>query len=248
MSDNKYMGNSLEPELSNTQLVNSDGVLIHIIRTNRQKTLAVTIKQGGVSVFVPQRTSMTEIEDVIARKSGWINKKLLLQSDLSIAKSHDYVEGEHFKFRGETRTLKLISGERKRIVLDANHICLYSNAVPSSLTIRNRLTKWYREQAQLYLARRTRYFSALLLVRPLRVNVRTYRARWGCCSTNKEITYNWLIIMAPENIIDYLIVHELCHIKEHNHSRAFWKHVENILPDYKESRAWLDSNGHLLKL
>lgn len=242
------MSKLLKSEIDNTQLVNSDGVLIQIIRTNRKKTLAVTIKQGGVSVLVPLRTSMSEIEAVIARKTGWINKKLLLQNTLPMAKPHDYVEGECFMFRGVMRTLKLISGQSKRIVLDDESIYMYSNAVPSTLTIRNRLTKWYREQAQLYLARRTRYFSALLLVKPLRVNIRTYSARWGCCSINKEITYNWLIIMAPENIIDYLIVHELCHIKEHNHSRAFWKHVENILPDYRESRAWLDSNGHLLKL
>ena len=161
---------------------------------------------------------------------------------------HNYVEGEAFLFLGENHQLKMVSGSKKRIEIDDNTLCLFSNKVPTSLNIKNRLTRWYREQAQIYLATRTRYFATMMLVKPRLVNTRTYRARWGCCSTRKEITYNWLIIMAPVHIIDYLIVHELCHIKEHNHSPAFWNRVENVLPDYKQSRSWLDENGHLLKL
>ena len=127
-------------------------------------------------------------------------------------------------------------------------IVMTSNKTPTATSIKNRLIKWYRQQAQTYLAQRTKHYAEIIGVKPRLVNTRTYSARWGCCSHRREITYNWLIIMAPEKIIDYIIVHELCHIKEHNHSKAFWAHVEAILPDYKLSKKWLNTYGQQIQM
>ena len=239
------MLNKLRNKIKPKQIVNSEimGVTFNIVRTRRKKTLAVKVAGGEVSVLVPERTSMLQIEEIIAKKSNWIQKKLLQQEHQTEIIKHQYIEGERFLYLGVERDLRLVTGARKDVILDDSSITIYSNKPLSSTSIKNRLRKWFQSQAQIYLARRTRTFAALMVVKPRLVNTRTYSARWGCCSNKKEITYNWQIIMAPEHIIDYVIVHELCHIKEHNHSSAFWAHVENMMPDYKDRKKWLDING-----
>ena len=240
------MLSKLKNKIKPQQIVNASlqGVTIKIVRSRRKKTLAVKVSGGDVSVLVPERTSLPYIEALIEKKSNWIQKKLLQQEQCADIKQHRYHEGECFLYLGVERTLKLVTGVSKNIVLDESSITLYSRKPLSSTSIKNRLKRWFQSEAQIYLAKRTRFYAAYLSVNPRLINTRTYRARWGCCSNRREITYNWQIIMAPEHIIDYVIVHELCHIKEHNHSKAFWTQVENMMPDYKERKKWLDQNGH----
>ena len=83
-------------------------------------------------------------------------------------------------------------------------------------------------------------------VTPKKIIVRSYKRRWGSCSHKKDISYNWKLIMAPEKIIDYVVIHELCHLIHFNHSRDFWKSVGNIMPDYKSSKEWLKMNQSIL--
>jgi len=230
------------------QIIQLNGMPINIRRTNRKKTIAVSVKQQDICVSVPMHTSLAHIEALIHKKTKWIQQKLLQQESHTPAISHQYVDGETFLYMGTERTLKCVVGSKSGIELSDDAITLFSYKPLSSVTIKNRLTKWYRAQAQLYLAQRTHYYAQLMGVKPKLINTRTYKARWGCCSTSREITYNWQIIMAPEHIMDYLIVHELCHIKEHNHSSSFWTHVEAIVPDYKDKKRWLDQNGYQFQL
>jgi len=225
-----------------------DGITVNIVRTRRKKTMAVNVRGGSVSVIVPQHTRLSHIKAVVREKSSWIQQKLLQQQNQIPKVLRGYVEGEVFLHLGEERRLKLITGAANSIQMDDTDIIVSSNKTQSPASVKNRLKKWYQSGAQLHLAKRTRHFAAILEVKPRLVNTRTYSARWGCCSNRKEITYNWQIIMAPENIIDYLVVHELCHIKEHNHSRQFWNHVESVLPDYKDSKLYLDKNGQQYQL
>ena len=80
------------------------------------------------------------------------------------------------------------------------------------------------------------------------VGVNEYKARWGSCSSNGGVTYNWRIIMAPHHIVDYIVVHELCHLLEHNHGPKYWKHVQNVVPNYKECREWLKVNDESMRV
>jgi predicted metal-dependent hydrolase len=79
-------------------------------------------------------------------------------------------------------------------------------------------------------------------VNPASVTVKNYKSRWGSCSTKGDISYNWRIILAPHSIVDYVVVHELCHMLEHNHSSKYWKHVERHVPNWRECREWLKHN------
>ena len=240
------MTNDAHLDKTAQQIINANNITISIVRTRRKNSMSLTIKKGEVRVLVPKRINRALIEAFVNDKTDWISQNLQYREQEEKPEPHLYIEGESFLYLGVERTLKLVTGSRKDIILDEDSITLCSSKPLTPNSIKNRLKKWYQTQAQLYLAKRTKTFAALLVVKPKLINTRTYRARWGCCSNKKEITYNWQIIMAPERIIDYVIVHELCHIKQHNHSPTFWALVEQQMPDYKERKQWLDKQGGLI--
>ena len=114
--------------------------------------------------------------------------------------------------------------------------------------IKQLLVKWYKQQAQLIMIEKTEHYAKIIGVSPSSVVIKAFKSRWGSCSTKGVIQYNWKIIMAPEPVIDYLVVHELSHILHHNHSPAFWKTVGAYCPAYKEQGAWLKLNGARLEI
>lgn len=104
--------------------------------------------------------------------------------------------------------------------------------------------KHLKEQARKMLTQKTDYYKALLGVDYQRIRIGNQKTRWGSCSSKGTISYNWHLILMPERIMDYVVVHELCHLLEMNHSKRFWERVEEIFPDYKERRRWLKENGN----
>lgn len=101
-----------------------------------------------------------------------------------------------------------------------------------------------REQAREVLTQKTDYYKVLLGVEYQRIRIGDQKTRWGSCSSKGTISYNWHLILMPEQIMDYVVVHELCHLLEMNHSWQFWEKVEKVFPDYRERRRWLRENGN----
>ena len=112
--------------------------------------------------------------------------------------------------------------------------------------IRSMLDGWYKSHAEKRLKEKTDRFSEIIGVTPKSVSVCSYKSRWGSCSVNGDLSYNWRIILAPHRIVDYVVVHELCHLLEHNHSPRYWKHVAHHVPDYKDCREWLKHHDLLI--
>jgi predicted metal-dependent hydrolase len=110
------------------------------------------------------------------------------------------------------------------------------------------LAAWYKDQARLILPERTNYFAHQFGLKVRSIRITSARTRWGSCSRLNALSFTWRLVMAPLEIIDYIVVHELAHIAEKNHSRAFWSQVERMLPDYHYRRKWLKNNGRLLDL
>lgn len=102
------------------------------------------------------------------------------------------------------------------------------------------------DKALEYIPHRVAYFAPIVGVEYGRITIRNQRTRWGSCSGKKNLNFNCLLMMTPEDVIDYVVVHELCHLKEMNHSPSFWAEVERVLPYYKKSRLWLKRNGGVL--
>ena len=100
-----------------------------------------------------------------------------------------------------------------------------------------------QNKAYVVIPRRVAYYAEKLGVSYGKITLRQQKTRWGSCAANGNLNFNWLLILAPPEVLDYVVVHELCHRREMNHSQAFWKEVEKILPDYRERQKWLKDNG-----
>ncbi len=108
------------------------------------------------------------------------------------------------------------------------------------------LTRWYREHALAKLNEKVQRYSKILRVDPEFVGIRTFKGRWGSCSSKSKLAFNWKIIISPSRIVDYVVLHELCHLIHHNHGPKFWKSVERACPDFRDHKEWLRVHGHIL--
>lgn len=113
---------------------------------------------------------------------------------------------------------------------------------------RQALEARYRQAAKEYFPARVSYYEKIIGVTHNVIHIRDQKTRWGSCSSKGNLNFNWRLMLAPPRVLDYVVVHELCHRKEMNHSKAFWNAVETVLPDYKELRKWLRDNGNTLSL
>lgn len=225
---------------------------VSVKRTGRRKTVAIRIVDGIVHVTVPMRLSESRILDLLRQKDRWIRRKLSEDGEKPKMRPRQFAHGESFLYLGSDHRLKLMEGARGKIRLRGDCLEL---SVPERLTgeaekryVRNQLALWYRDRASELLDAKTARFSGLMGVTPNHVEVKYFKSRWGSCSTEGTIKYNWRIIMAPQRIVDYLVVHELAHLVHHNHSPLYWKFVGSCLPDFHELRGWLKQNGPLLSL
>ena len=109
------------------------------------------------------------------------------------------------------------------------------------------LEKRYRDAAKDYIPKRIEYYHQFTGGTYKKITIRDQKTRWGSCSSTGTLSFSFRLILAPPRVLDYVVVHELCHLTHMNHSKEFWKMVENILPDYKEHRKWLKENGHTLR-
>ena len=111
-----------------------------------------------------------------------------------------------------------------------------------------RLEAPYRQAAKEYIPKRVAYYAQLLDVTYATISIRDQKTRWGSCSSKGNLSFSWRLILAPPKVLDYVVVHELCHRREMNHSPRFWALVESIIPDYKTHRKWLKENGEKLTI
>lgn len=231
----------------NLSVVNHPDIPITVIRTDRRKTASIKVVEGDVQVIVPSTLSDMGINDLIQKKSSWIRQKLQLQKLIKPVRPKEFVSGESFSYLGKNYRLKLHESNAGGVKLKGGYFVL---GISESITgddrigyIKTQLTQWYVDHADQRLKDKSQRYAKLLGVSPNSINVKYYKARWGSCSIHSDITFNWRIIMAPHRIVDYVVVHELCHLNHHDHSPRYWKCVEAVIPDYLECREWLRVNG-----
>ena len=229
--------------------IQGDGFIVTIIKRKRRKTMALRVDVNGVSAHIPPALPMSTVKEFVTQKTAWIKKKLALQEQRNV-QERQFEEGEIYPLIGEDYTLHLHQADEKPIVrktLSSLNFYGRLNNV-SKPAIRAAIIDWYKKQAEGYLTARTQWFSDITNLYPSAITVKSYKARWGSCSSKGSINYNWQLVQAPPDVIDYVIVHELCHLAHHNHSPAFWQLVEHFIPDFKRHRQWLKENGHSLNL
>lgn len=223
---------------------------VEVIRTNRRRSASIYLDGEGVKVRVPESISDSYVRDLIARKSPWIKRKLREAELATPPRPREFVSGETFSYLGKNYRLKVLNGDTSSVRLIGGYL---ETSVSGFLgtkeeQTRSLLVDWYRRHARERLEEKTRRYAKILRVKPGSVSVRDYKSRWGSCSAKGDISYNWRIVMAPHRIVDYVVVHELCHLLEHNHSAVYWRHVERVIPDFQECRKWLKRNSEQLKI
>jgi len=225
---------------------------VEIIRTERSKSASIEIEGDIVKVTVPKNLSEVRIEDLIRNRTAWIRNKLKIQTEAIRPKSKEYVNGETLTYLGRNYRLKCVSGGAGGAKLKNGYLTIHVEKGASGSgcerSVRPSLEEWYRAHALEKLKEKTKRYACIIGVSPKSVDLKDYKARWGSCSSSGDVTYNWRIIIAPHHIVDYIVVHELCHLLEHNHGPKYWKHVERVVPDYKECREWLKVNGEGLRI
>lgn len=223
---------------------------VQVIRTDRKRSASIYLEGDGVKVRVPKGLPDGRVRDLIARKSPWIRRKLKEAELTALPKPKEFVSGETFSYLGRNYRLKVLRGDTQSLKLKGGY--LEARISDSSKTqeeeVRSLLVDWYRIHARERLEEKTRRYAKILQVEPNCVSVKDYKSRWGSCSTTGDISYNWRIVMAPHLIVDYVVVHELCHLLEHNHSAAYWRHVERVVPGFRECREWLKRNSNRLQI
>ena len=186
---------------------------VKIIRSNR-KTLAIQINPDlSVTVRAPIYASQREIERILKEKEGWIQK---------------HIE----KIREQEAKRKEMYGEKGEYGKSAEREYLSNEEIHK-----------LAEKALEYIPKRVSYFAKQIGVTYGKITIRNQKTRWGSCSSKGNLNFNCLLMLTPPEVIDYVVVHELCHRKEMNHSGAFWAEVEKVIPSYKEQVKWLKENG-----
>ncbi|OGP74315.1 MAG: hypothetical protein A2V86_07140 [Deltaproteobacteria bacterium RBG_16_49_23] len=221
---------------------------VHLIRSKkRRKTLSLRVKEDGrIVLYVPYHTPKGEIEGFIKEKESWVIKKIS-EKERSIKETERaFIPGEKFLYLGESYPLEIRESDHQEppLKLSFGKFILGQDHIEKA---RDLFVQWYKREAKEKIAGRVGYYSNRLDLFPKGIKITSAKYRWGSCSRDNQLSFSWRMIMAPLTIIDYILIHELAHIKEKNHSRRFWVYLESILPDYRRKRLWLKENGHRLR-
>lgn len=199
------------------------------------------------------RVSERKIHDFVKLNEQWVLsatdkiKKHKQQIKSLVPEKYDH--GVAIPFKGEQRQIQLhsISSKRIKVIFDNQVFMLY---IPVSIVdedkhalIRLALIEWMKNKAAEEVQKMVDNYAQKYNLYPRFVRIKTQKSRWGSCGIHNDINLNWLLILAPEKVMEYVVIHELCHIKERNHSARFWNLVEKHCPSYKEHRLWLKQNG-----
>lgn len=222
-----------------------------IIRSkNRKKTMTLQItSEGNVVIRTPLRTPDSETEHFFQSRKIWIAKKIKAREvDREIQDSpRNFTEGEKFYYLGGSYPLEITepNGVRAPLILTHGKFLLTREKAPHAKEL---FVKWYRNRAREIIGDRVRFWSTCFDLVPTGITITSAWQRYGSCSAQNSLSFSWRLIMAPYEVIDYIIIHELAHIKEKNHTEQFWRHLESLMPEYKKQRHWLRENSHMFRL
>ncbi len=212
------------------------GVQLHYQLERRQRrTVGLKITDSGLVVHAPKRITLSLLESLIAQKSDWILKKLNARKEDSLP-ALQWQDGEQLLLLGNTVTLAVRHDVRSKAV--SHQPGLLELAMPNhheAPAVARKVLQWYKKQAVIDFSRRLEIFAAKLGVPLPKLLISNARTRWGSCNSKREIRLNWRLLQAPPHLINYVVCHELAHLKEMNHSAKFWAVVASIYPDYKSA-------------
>ncbi len=241
--------------VSEHRLSTDQGEIHFVLRRSRasRKTVTLTVNpKAEVSVSAPIHTSFQKIEEFMLKKSSWIHRKIKEHTyHFNRLQKRRFCHGSQFLFLGKKHLIDAQETENPRSQISFSpqgwklDIAVGLSENQKEKLIKEKIMQWYRKEAEEFLAARLFSHARTMDLIVHEVSVRTQRRIWGSChSHSRKIFLNWQLMMAPIEVIDYVLIHELCHLWVPNHSRRFWQKVAKFNPDYKDHVKWLKTNAY----
>lgn len=223
-----------------------------LLRSGERRTADIVIERNGlISVRVPEHLSEDQADAVVEQKRLWIYRSLAEWRDLNAARVvREWINGEGFLYLGSAYRLLLIQEQDEPLKLKDGRFCLQRKIIETGGEAAAKLVfeKFYTEKALERINKRVAYFAPKVGVNPVSVDIREIGYRWATCTPDGRLSFHWKCMMASPKVIDYIVVHELCHLHHMDHTDTFWNEVDKVLPDYAERKAWLRKNGAALDI
>jgi hypothetical protein len=236
-----------------------------LIRSARRKTLLLQVKQGKVTVRAPARLPLIQIKAFIDDKSAWLKQKLaeqyLISQQANAVKPITFTQNSSLFYLGVEHSLNIAFAQKSAIyVNDLSITVVLSYRQQSNIEasdsraahyklikqVKKKLSAFFKQQLHNYLSEKLPLLTSHCQLTPISYKVRFYKSRWGSCNSRGELSFNYLLMLLPCWVIDYVIIHELCHLQHLNHSKDFWQLVECYCPNYKSAIIWLKTHQQQL--
>jgi predicted metal-dependent hydrolase len=211
-----------------------------LVRTRRRTIAIIVERDGRLTVRAPLRMPAAQIDEFVRSHADWIARTRAKALAHPPPPPRRYAEGETFPYLGQSYPLRLVPPTRPALGFDGRAFRLSRTAGERAQAA---FVRWYKARALEVLTGRVRALAAQHGFRYERIRISSARTRWGSCSSRGTLSFTYRLVMAPPEVVDYVVVHELVHTRIRNHSKVFWRAVGEIMPDYKRHVAWLRKNG-----
>jgi len=214
-----------------------------LVRRRGRRGVGLKVDETGLTVNAPLTVPIARIEKMLLESESWVLGKLDIWRRRQVPVQR-WEDGASLPYLGEALTLKLEAGRRNLAEVDGDNLRV-TVKTPGEDAVRRAVVAWYRKTALAHLAHRAFFFSRLAVLAPPRVILSSALSRWGSCNSRREVRLSWRLVKARPALVDYVVCHELAHLRHMNHSREFWAEVGRLCPDYKRLRDELEATDHL---
>lgn len=219
--------------------------------TQRRTTDIVIERDGRVQVRPPTHMTPEQVDETVFSKRQWIYRNLAEWRDLNASHiAREWVNGETFLYLGSGYRLQLVDTQNEPLTLKDGRFQLLRSilATNGKAGAERVFVNWYAHKGMARVAASVAHHAPRVAVQPSAVAVKDLGFRWASCLASGDLQFHWKCMMAPMTVIDYIVVHELCHLRHGDHSMAFWNEVDKVMPDYRERKDWLRNRGAGLTL
>lgn len=213
----------------------------------RKRSMQISIKNvDQVLVSVPFFTAQKAIDNFINSNLPWIHKNL---SKIKKVPIKNFIEGEKFLIMGNSVPLVFSNTKKSKNLLNVEkNSFVYYGKNTSSAELKYQFLKFYKKFGKQYATIKSNEFAKIIKKDINKITIKNIKTQWGSCSSKNNLNYNYKLFMAPKEVVDYVIAHEVAHLKHKHHKKSFWDLVEQLYPNYKVYRKWLKTNGHTLTI
>jgi predicted metal-dependent hydrolase len=215
---------------------------VTIVRSPKRKSVGIQVLPNAhVKVTIPTLYPKFLVSHILNEKEDWIRAA----QQRMLAKQTAVLTEGYYLYMGKEYQLVLRPGQKELVSVSNDTI---SVATPGKKFVKTYLVSWYKQEARRIIAARVKFYAKIARLEFKSVAITSAETRWGSCSSNRTLNFNWKLVMAPLEVIDYVVTHELAHLTEMNHSKDFWETVRRMYPLYRQYRTWLKRHGHRLTI